>query len=113
MNLFNYKNNFKVQTIKIKPILLSDFLKKKKVDVIDILKIDTEGNEFRVIKGLGDEIKKIRYIYFEHHFDDMIKKGYTLSEMNNYLVKYNFKKKYKIKMYFRKTFEYIYINEKI
>ena len=74
------------------------------------MKIDTEGNEYRVIKGLGDDIKKIKYIYFEHHFDDMIKKGYTLSEINSYLLKFNFRKIFKIKMHFRKTYEYIYIN---
>lgn len=110
LNLFRFKKNFNIQTIKIKPILLSKFINKRKITIIDILKIDTEGNEYRVIKGLGDDIKKIKYIYFEHHFDDMIKKGYTLSEINSYLLKFNFRKIFKIKMYFRKTYEYIYIN---
>lgn len=110
LNLFRFKKNFNIQTIKIKPILLSKFINKRKITIIDILKIDTEGNEYRVIKGLGDDIKKIKYIYFEHHFDDMIIKNYNLTDIHNYLLKNNFKKYFKIKMKFRKSFEYIYIN---
>ena len=59
LNLFRFKKNFNIQTIKIKPILLSKFINKRKITIIDILKIDTEGNEYRVIKGLGDDIKKL------------------------------------------------------
>ena len=53
-------------------------------------------------------MRKIRYIYFEHHYDLMIEKGYTFSNINSLLVKNNFKKIFKIKMKFRKSFEYIY-----
>tara|TARA_Y100000992_G_scaffold286708_1_gene238845 strand:- start:72 stop:782 length:711 start_codon:yes stop_codon:yes gene_type:complete len=79
---------------------------------IDILKIDTEGYDFNVIKGMGESINKVKSIYFEHHFHNMLIKNYTLSVIHNYLIKHNFKKKLKIKMKFRKTFEYIYINQK-
>jgi len=82
-----------------------------KIQYVDILKIDTEGYDFNVIKGLGEHIKNIKYIYFEHHFHNMLIKGYTLDNIHNYLVKNNFKKVFKIKMYFRKTFEYIYLNK--
>jgi len=95
---------------KLKPILLSDFINSNSIKKIDILKTDTEGYEFRVIKGLGDKIKIIDYIYFEHHYDDMIKKGYTFSMIHNYLEQNGFKKVFKLKMSFRKAFEYIYQN---
>ena len=45
---------------------------------------------------------------FEHHYDNMIKKDYTFRDINKLLIKNNFKKIYKLKMPFRKTFEYIY-----
>ena len=89
---------------------LSNFMHKESIEYIDILKIDTEGYEIKVIKGAEEKIKKIDYIYFEHHFDDMLKKDYTLSNIHNYLVKNGFEKKLKIKMFFRKSFEYIYKN---
>ena len=76
------------------------------------MKIDTEGYEFKVLIGLKDKLQKVKIVLFEHHYDDMLKKGYTFSDINALLVKNNFKQIYKIKMPFRKTFEYIYINKK-
>lgn len=88
---------------------LDNYLNKKKnIKKIDLLKIDTEGHEFFVLKGAKNSLKKIRFIYFEHHYDDMLSKGYKFSDINKFLVKNNFIKVYKSKMYFRKTFEYIY-----
>lgn len=80
---------------------------------IDLLKIDTEGYEFEVIKGLGEKIKFIDYILFEHHYDLMILKNYGFNSVNDYLMEKNFKKIFKAKMPFRKTFEYIYKNQAI
>ena len=88
---------------------LSDLIKKYNISKIDVLKIDTEGFELNVLKGLNDnELNIIRFVYFEHHYDLMLNKGYTFSDINLFLNKKNFKLKYKVKMNFRKTFEYIY-----
>ena len=64
--------------------------------------------EFNVIKSLGSYIDKVKFIFFEHHYDDMIIKGYTFKDIHSYLSNNNFIQIYKIKMPFRKTFEYIY-----
>ena len=85
-----------------------NLIKKLKIKKIDIIKIDTEGYEFNVIKGFGKDLTMVRIILFEHHYDLMIKKKYKFSNINNYLIKQGFKLKYKFKMPFRKTFEYIY-----
>ena len=74
--------------------------------------IDTEGSEFEILKGLEDRIKDIILIYFEHHYDLMLKKNYKFRDINSLLKKNNFKNVFKVKMPFRKVFEYIYINEK-
>lgn len=97
--------------VNIKLISLNSFLKEKNIEKIDLMKIDTEGYEFNVLKGLKEEIKKVNVIHFEHHFDDMIIKNYKLSDLHHYLAQYNFKKVFKIKMKFRKSFEYIYKNK--
>lgn len=52
----------------------------------------------------------IHLIHFEHHFDDMIIKDYKFTDIHILLVKNEFKKYFKIKMRFRKSFEYLYIN---
>ena len=41
----------------------------------------------------------------------MINKKYKFSDINNLLIKKNFNKVYKLKMKFRKSFEYIYENK--
>ena len=41
----------------------------------------------------------------------MHKKDYKFNDIHKYLVKNNFNKVFKIKMMFRKTFEYIYCNK--
>ena len=74
------------------------------------MKIDTEGYEFNVIKGLQANHKIIKFIYFEHHYDDMIKKNYTFKDINLILKKFGFQKVFKSKMIFRKSFEYVYKN---
>ena len=90
-------------------IKLTDYLNKNEVHIIRLIKIDTEGFEYNILRGIKEiDYEKIRYIYFEHHYDLMIEKGYTFSNINSLLVKNNFKKIFKIKMKFRKSFEYIY-----
>ncbi len=86
-------------------------MKIKNIDVVDLLKIDTEGYEYEVLLGLKDKISNIKIIIFEHHYDNMIKKNYTYADINNLLIENNFEKIFKAKMPLRKTFEYIFINK--
>ena len=101
-----------IQKIPIEIISLDYYIKKNEIKMIDILKIDTEGFEFEVLKGLRENFHKINFIYFEHHYDDMIKKDYTFLDIHNLLKDNGFKKKFRSKMPFRKSFEYIYQNSK-
>ena len=96
--------------IEIKVVTLSDFILENNINKIDLLKIDTEGHEFQVLSGLKDKMHMINLIHIEHHFDDMIIKDYKLTDIHNLLIKKGFKKYFKIKMKFRKSFEYLYIN---
>jgi len=104
------KDLFDVTQIKIIP--LSDYLKKNSLDEIDLLKIDTEGFEFQILKGVERDLEKFKLILFEHHYDNMIKKDYTFSDINNLLISKKFKLVFKAKMPFRRAFEYIYRNQK-
>jgi len=105
---FFFKKKLNIKKNYVSKIKLSQFIKKRKLIKIDILKIDTEGYELEVLKGLGEKIKIINFIYFEHHYDNMIKKNYKFSEIHNFLLKNDFKSVFKIKMPLRKSFDYIY-----
>ncbi len=109
LSIFFFSKKFLTKKQKISVNNLSYFIKKNNFKNIDILKIDAEGYEYNILKGINNlDFKKIRFIYFEHHYDLMIKKGYKFSQINEFLNKKNFFKKYKLRMKFRKSFEYIY-----
>ena len=111
LSLFSSNKSFFKKKQQIKITSLSKIIYKNNISRIDVLKIDTEGYEYNVLKGIKpNDFKKINYIYFEHHYDLMIKKGYKFSDINFLLNQNNFYKKYKLKMNFRKSFEYIYEN---
>ena len=103
-----FKKKFNIKENYVSQIKLSQFIKNKGLIKIDILKIDTEGYELEVIKGLEEKIKIVNFIYFEHHYDNMIKKNYKFSEINEFLSLNGFNKVFKIKMPLRKSFDYIY-----
>ena len=102
-----YKNEIKIEKKR-----LDKFIDMKGIDIVDLLKIDTEGHEFNVIKGLGDEINKVKLILFEYHEDNSIVKNYSIDDISSYFVSKNFIQQSKIKMKFRNSFEYIFINNK-
>ena len=106
----NKKFLFKKEIIEV--ITLDSALLYKKLDLIDLIKIDTEGFEYEVLKGSKEILKKTKLVLFEHHYDNMILKNYNFRHINDFLVLNNFKKVFKAKMPFRKTFEYIYENRK-
>lgn len=104
----NLKNEKKTRITQIK---LSDYIKKHKITSFELIKIDTEGYEYFVLLGAEKFLKKFKYILFEHHYDDMIQKKYKFSDINSLLKDNGFKQELKLKMPFRKTFEYIYFNK--
>ena len=109
LDFFN-KNKNRLKNTQVKIDSLENLINIDEFKVIDLIKIDTEGYDFNVIKGLGNLITKVRFIYFEHHFHDMLLKDYKFNDVDTFLKSKNFKKVFKTKMFFRKTFEYIYKN---
>lgn len=109
LNLFSRKIEIKENKIKIRTFF--EFLKQHKINKIDFIKIDTEGYEYIILKNIEDFLKNVGVIQFEHHYDLMIMKDYKFREINDLLVNNNFQQKFKAKMKFRKSFEYIYCNK--
>ena len=77
--------------IKVRQITLSDYIKNKKVRTIDLLKIDTQGYELNVLKGIKKkDLLKIKIIILEVHFWDYYEKMTSFYEIEKILGK-NFK----------------------
>jgi FkbM family methyltransferase len=94
-----------------KIIPLKEFMIQKKINHVDLIKVDTEGFEYATLLGLEDYIKKIKFILFEHHYDNMLIKNYKFTDIHKLLHDNGFKKIFKTKMPFRKSFDYIYENK--
>ena len=109
LNLFSKKKKY--QILKVEIITLEDYMNLNNINKISLLKIDTEGYEYEVLKGLKKKIQLVDMIMFEHHYDNMIIKNYTFRDVNNLLIMNSFFQIYKTKMPFRKTFEYIYVKK--
>lgn len=127
INSINKKSNYYQKKIKFLGQANKDFFNKKEKIIItsldkvmldknhqtiDLIKIDTEGYEYEVLKGSIEVLKRTKLILFEHHYDSMIVKNYTFRKINFFLTQNSFKKAFKARMPFRKTFEYIYANTK-
>ena len=106
-------NKFFFEEFEVEIKSMDSFVNEKNIKKIDILKIDTEGHEYYVLKGFSKHMKIVKFILFEHHYDDMLIKKYTFSDINKILIENNFTKAYKAKMPFRKVFDYIYVNKNI
>ncbi len=94
----------------VKTIKLIDLIKKKGITSIDLLKIDTEGHEKEVLKGLGKKIDIVKIILIEIH-NDNIYLNYSSSQIHNYLTKNKFELKKTIKFPFTTWEDRIYINK--
>ena len=113
-NLLNLRNKKKIyESFKLKTETLDNYIYQNNFNRISFLKIDTEGYEYEILIGLKKRIKSIDTIMFEHHYDNMIIKEYTFSDINYLLKKNNFYQVFKSRMPFRKSFEYIYRRNEI
>jgi FkbM family methyltransferase len=73
-----------------KLISLDEFVKKNNVKYIDLLKIDVEGFELKVLKGAKNILKNTEYILIEITFSNIFK-NYDYQKIDNFLKQIGFK----------------------
>lgn len=79
-----------VESLKVEIVALDEFFVKESIQAVDLLKIDTEGNEYKVLLGASSLLKgkKIRAIHIE--FNEMnIVSGVTFKHFWDLLSDYN------------------------
>lgn len=67
----------------------SQFIIDNSLHRVDLLKIDVEGHELKVIKGFGDSIRKVRLIQFEYGVYNITSRD-LLCDFFQYLNNYDF-----------------------
>jgi FkbM family methyltransferase len=114
--LFSIFSKFK--KLQVKTITLDNFCKNKNIKKIELLKIDTEGHEFEVLKSGKKILNKTKIIHIEISDTKKLFKKKFIS-INNFLLKYNFKL-LKIKKIWSvsilsniKAVDFLYVNTKI
>lgn len=83
-----------VETIDdIKISTLDNYCTNNKINTIDLLKIDTQGYEDKVLEGAKNTIQnnKINIIICEIMFDDAYEKYFNFSDIEKYLINNNFR----------------------
>lgn len=78
---------------KIKIITLDSYCKNKKINNIDLLKIDTQGYEDKVLQGCYLNLKKnnIKAIVTEIMFDNVYNKYFSFSDIEKHIINKNFR----------------------
>ena len=92
MKAFLFESKLENMTIKnqeINVMPLDDLINEKNINFIDLIKIDTEGHEYKVLSGSQKSLKKINFILIEFHVDK-IYKNYNPDEIHQFLIDNNF-----------------------
>jgi hypothetical protein len=73
---------------------MDKLLSKYNIDITkyNFLNIDTQGNELEVLKGLGNILLNIDYIYTEINIKNLYKNIALLDEIDIFLNKFRFKR---------------------
>ena len=82
-----------IKKIKIKTITLNKFVQINKIDNISYLHIDTQGNDLKVLKGLGPMIANVKSGKMEAAISKkkkLYEENHTLKEVKIFLKKKNF-----------------------
>ena len=87
------EKNYITSTEKVKIKTLDDYCKYNNIERIDLLKIDTQGYEDKVLEGSENTIKnnKINAIVAEIMFDDVYNKYLSFSDIEKFILPYNFR----------------------
>ena len=78
---------------KVNVIKLDDYCKDNNISLIDLVKIDTQGYEDKVLEGSLNSIKqnKIKAIVTEIMFDNVYDKYFSFSDIEKFIIPYNFR----------------------
>ena len=87
------KEGFVTSVQKVNVRKLDDYCKDNNISVLDLVKIDTQGYEDKVLEGSLNLIKqnKIKVITIEIIFDNVYDKHFSFLDIEKYIIPYNFR----------------------
>lgn len=87
------KQNLIEEEVKVKVLKLDDYCKTNNIKFIDLLKIDTQGYEDKVLEGSREMInsKKINFIQIEFIMGNQYEKRLNIIDYEKFLIKNNYR----------------------
>ena len=99
-HILNHKNKrflvseTDIEQMDIQYFTFSNLIEKYSISSIDLLQIDVEGAEFRILNSINFEKIEIKKIIFEFkHFDGTFEEGPKLKSIKEKLIKFNYQLK--------------------
>ena len=88
-----FKNKFTIYKEEVKVDTIDNYMNKNKIDRIDIIKIDTQGYEPKILDGAINSLKskKINSIILEIIISDIYKSNVSFFEIEKNLIKNGYK----------------------
>lgn len=85
---------FVINSVNVPTITMSTLIKRENIDInkYDFLNLDIQGAELLALKGFEDLLNNIKYIYTEVNTNYLYKDCALVSEIDEYLSKYGFKR---------------------
>lgn len=83
-----------VTTLNLETVRADTLCAQNNIDLkdYDFLNIDVQGAELKVLKGMGEDLRKINYAYIEVNRDELYKGCALIGEVEEYLSAYGLKR---------------------
>jgi len=92
LHLKHHPDVFVIDTLKVKTRRMETLINEEKIKIneYNFLNIDVQGVELLVLKGFGNFLENIKYIYTEINVAPLYENCSMLTEIDEYLKKFNF-----------------------
>jgi len=87
---FTQNPKFSFNEIKIKTITLNEWAQQNKITAIDLLWLDAQGAELRILNGASDILKNTKLLFLEANSVERYEKGVLYDELKKWVLKNDF-----------------------
>ena len=85
------EKEYEKRVVEVQIDTINNYCNKKNIPFIDILKLDTQGYEDKILAGASEIIPKIKLIETELMFDNVYEKRLNFYDIEKYIIKHNFR----------------------
>lgn len=88
--LYEVESHYRGPKLEVPCVVLDDWCRQNRIDHIDILKLETEGNELQILQSSPNILKRTKMIHVQTFFHPFRKDMTYYFHLKDYLIKANF-----------------------